>query len=141
MSEASAETRPQGQAADDDRVTLKGVLDLVTAPFRVVLGYFGEHSLLLFQSILWFFRPPFRLRLFLEQMQFVGVGSLPIILLVGFFSGAVAAQQAIAALEIFGQERFVGATVGLSLAQELAPVFTALMITAFATRLSPWRAR
>jgi phospholipid/cholesterol/gamma-HCH transport system permease protein len=65
-------------------------------------------------------------------MEFVGVGSLPIILLVGFFSGAVAAQQAIAALEIFGQERFVGATVGLSLAQELAPVFTALMITASA---------
>jgi phospholipid/cholesterol/gamma-HCH transport system permease protein len=68
--------------------------------------------------------------LFLEQMQFVGVGSLPIIMLVGFFSGAVSAQQAIKALAIFNQERFVGATVGLSLAQELAPVFTALMITA-----------
>jgi phospholipid/cholesterol/gamma-HCH transport system permease protein len=76
------------------------------------------------------FRRPFRLRLFLEQMEFVGVGSLPIILLVGFFSGAVSAQQAISALRIFNQERFVGATVGLSLAQELAPVFTALMITA-----------
>ena len=76
------------------------------------------------------FRKPFRLRLFLEQMEFVGVGSLPIICLVGFFSGAVSAQQAIAALRIFNQERFVGATVGLSLAQELAPVFTALMITA-----------
>jgi phospholipid/cholesterol/gamma-HCH transport system permease protein len=74
--------------------------------------------------------PPFRLKLFLEQMEFVGVKSLPIIILVGFFSGAVAAQQAIAALEIFNQERFVGATVGLSLAQELAPVFTGLMITA-----------
>ena len=35
------------------------------------------------------FRRPFRLRLFLEQMEFVGVGSLPIIMLVGFFSGAV----------------------------------------------------
>ena len=95
-----------------------------------VFGYFGEHSLLLFQSMLWLFRPPFRLKLFLEQMQFVGVGSLPIIMLVGFFSGAVSAQQAIKALAIFNQERFVGATVGLSLAQELAPVFTALMITA-----------
>src|SRR4029453_7182058 len=50
--------------------------------------------------------------------------------LVGFFSGAVSAQQTIRALSLFGQERFVGATVGLSLALELAPVFTALMITA-----------
>ena len=76
------------------------------------------------------FRRPFRFRLFLDQMQFVGVGSLPIIMLVGFFSGAVSAQQAITALRIFNQERFVGATVGISLAQELAPVFTGLMITA-----------
>jgi phospholipid/cholesterol/gamma-HCH transport system permease protein len=108
----------------------KAALGMVGAPARHVLGYFGEHTLMLGESIKWLFRRPFRLRLFLEQMQFVGVGSLPIILLVGFFSGAVAAQQAIAALEIFRQERFVGATVGVSLAQELAPVFTALMITA-----------
>ena len=105
-------------------------LDVVGAPLRHVLGYFGEHTLMLAGAMRWLFRRPFRLRLFLEQMQFVGVGSLPIILLVGFFSGAVAAQQAIAALAIFRQERFVGATVGVSLAQELAPVFTALMITA-----------
>jgi phospholipid/cholesterol/gamma-HCH transport system permease protein len=108
----------------------KAALEYVGAPVRHVLGYFGEHTLMLIEATKWLFRRPFRLRLFLEQMQFVGVGSLPIILLVGFFSGAVAAQQAIAALAIFRQERFVGATVGVSLAQELAPVFTALMITA-----------
>jgi phospholipid/cholesterol/gamma-HCH transport system permease protein len=108
----------------------KAALGMVGAPARHVLGYFGEHTLMLVGAMRWLFRRPFRPRLFLEQMQFVGVGSLPIILLVGFFSGAVAAQQAIAALAIFRQERFVGATVGVSLAQELAPVFTALMITA-----------
>jgi phospholipid/cholesterol/gamma-HCH transport system permease protein len=108
----------------------KAALGVVGAPARHVFGYFGEHTLMLLEAIKWLFRRPFRPRLFLEQMQFVGVGSLPIILLVGFFSGAVAAQQAIAALAIFRQERFVGATVGVSLAQELAPVFTALMITA-----------
>ena len=41
------------------------------------------------QAMAALFRRPFRLRLFLEQMEFVGVGSLPIIMLVGFFSGAV----------------------------------------------------
>jgi phospholipid/cholesterol/gamma-HCH transport system permease protein len=100
------------------------------APVRGLFGYFGDHALMLLKATGWLFRPPFRLRLFLDQMEFVGVGSLPIILLVGFFSGAVSAQQTIRALEIFRQERFVGATVGLSLALELAPVFTALMITA-----------
>jgi phospholipid/cholesterol/gamma-HCH transport system permease protein len=132
MSEASsagAENRV-APAVADERVTLKGALETVLSPLRMLFGYFGEHALLLFQSMVWLFRRPFRPRLFMDQMQFVGVGSLPIILLVGFFSGAVASQQAINALEIFRQERFVGATVGLSLAQELAPVFTALMITA-----------
>jgi phospholipid/cholesterol/gamma-HCH transport system permease protein len=99
-------------------------------PVRGLFGYFGDHALMLLKAMGWLFRPPFRPRLFFEQMEFVGVGSLPIILLVGFFSGVVSALQAIQALTIFGQERFVGATVGLSLALELAPVFTALMITA-----------
>jgi phospholipid/cholesterol/gamma-HCH transport system permease protein len=106
------------------------LLEAAFAPIRAGLNYAGEHSILLGKAMAGLVRKPFRLRLFLEQAQFVGVGSLPIICLVGFFSGAVSAQQAIAALRIFNQERFVGATVGLSLAQELAPVFTALMITA-----------
>jgi phospholipid/cholesterol/gamma-HCH transport system permease protein len=125
-----SDTSSVEQASPDTRERLRAFADAAGAPLKVFFGYFGDHSVMLGQSVAWLFRRPFRLRLFLEQMEFVGVGSLPIILLVGFFSGAVAAQQAINALEIFSQERYVGATVGLSLAQELAPVFTALMITA-----------
>jgi phospholipid/cholesterol/gamma-HCH transport system permease protein len=125
---ASASSAPG--PSSEDRLSLAAIRDVVLAPITLVFGYFGEHSLLLGRAMAGLFRRPFRTRLFLEQMQFVGVGSIWIIALVGFFSGAVAAQQAIAALAIFNQERFVGATVGLSLAQELAPVFTALMITA-----------
>jgi len=122
MAEASIDTTPRRRAL--------AVGALLGAPVRAIFGFFGDHTLMLFQAFAWLFRRPFRLRLFLEQMEFVGVGSLPIIILVGFFSGAVSAQQTIRALEIFGQEHYVGATVGLSLALELAPVFTALMITA-----------
>jgi len=122
MAEASIDTTPRRRA-----LAIGGAL---AAPVRSIFGFFGDHTLMLFQAFAWLFRRPFRLRLFLEQMEFVGVGSLPIIILVGFFSGAVSAQQTIRALEIFGQEHYVGATVGLSLALELAPVFTALMITA-----------
>lgn len=132
MSEASSAARdvPAPPETPETAPVWKTALGGVAVPLRLVLGYFGEHTLMLVDAVRWLFRRPFRLKLFLEQMQFVGVGSLPIIMLVGFFSGAVAAQQAIAALAIFRQERFVGATVGISLAQELAPVFTALMITA-----------
>jgi phospholipid/cholesterol/gamma-HCH transport system permease protein len=107
------------------------------APFGRAFGalpravaLFGEHIILLGRASLWLFRRPFRLRLFLDQMEFVGVGSLPIIMLVGFFTGAVTALQAIMALSLFEQQRYVGFGVGISLARELAPVFSALMITA-----------
>ena len=113
--EASIDTTPRRRA-----LAIGGAL---AAPVRSIFGFFGDHTLMLFNATAWLFRPPFRLRLFLEQMEFVGVGSLPIIILVGFFSGAVSAQQTIRALEIFGQEHYVGATVGLSLALELAPQF------------------
>jgi phospholipid/cholesterol/gamma-HCH transport system permease protein len=122
MNDASAEP--------EHRRGLAAVGAIAGVPLRGFFGYFGDHSLMLAQAMAGLVRRPFRLRLFLEQMEFIGVGSLPIIMLVGFFSGAVSAQQAIRALEILHQERFVGATVGLSLAVELAPVFTALMITA-----------
>jgi phospholipid/cholesterol/gamma-HCH transport system permease protein len=68
--------------------------------------------------------------LFLDQMEFIGVGSLAIVMLVGVFTGAVTALQAILALSLFEQQRYVGFGVGISLARELAPVFSALMITA-----------
>jgi phospholipid/cholesterol/gamma-HCH transport system permease protein len=130
MTVASQSDPNQAPAPPSVRERLLALGGIVAAPLKLPLGWLGDRATMFGQAMSWLVRPPFRLRLFLEQMEFVGVGSLTIILLVGFFSGAVAAQQAIAALEIFGQERFVGATVGLSLAQELAPVFTALMITA-----------
>ena len=94
------------------------------------VALFGEHILLLGRALIWLVRRPLRILLFLDQMEFVGVGSLPIIMLVGFFTGAVTALQAILALSLFEQQRYVGFGVGISMARELAPVFTALMITA-----------
>jgi len=124
---SSAENPPEVSPVER---RLRVFLGYLVAPITVLLNYFGERAIMLGKALAALFRRPLRIRLFLDQMQFVGVGSLPIIMLVGFFSGAVSAQQAITALRIFNQERFVGATVGISLAQELAPVFAGLMITA-----------
>ncbi len=120
---------PPATAAARPRLWTRLEQGIAPRPF----GFFaalGEHLLLLGRAMAWLFRRPFRLRLFLEQMEFIGVGSLPIILLVGLAGGAVATQQAISALAIFQQERFTGATVGISLARELAPLLSALMLTA-----------
>jgi phospholipid/cholesterol/gamma-HCH transport system permease protein len=102
----------------------------LVAPLFGFVTVLGEHFTLLFRSLVWLFRRPFRLRLFVEQMDYIGVGSLPIVLLVGAFSGMVSALQAILALQQFDQTRFVGMAVGLSLSEEIAPVFAGLMIAA-----------
>jgi phospholipid/cholesterol/gamma-HCH transport system permease protein len=131
MSNASA--APSNPGNDVGEMTTASVVRLVGRVFAPLLGavaIFGQHMILLGRAFTWLFRRPFRLRLYLEQMEFIGVGSMPIIMLVGFFSGAVTALQAITALAMFDQQRWVGYGVGVSLARELAPVFTALMITA-----------
>jgi phospholipid/cholesterol/gamma-HCH transport system permease protein len=131
MSDASAS--PANPGNDVGEMTTASVVRLVGRVFAPLLGavaIFGQHMILLGRAFTWLFRRPFRLRLYLEQMEFIGVGSMPIIMLVGFFTGAVTALQAITALAMFDQQRWVGYGVGVSLARELAPVFTALMITA-----------
>jgi phospholipid/cholesterol/gamma-HCH transport system permease protein len=92
--------------------------------------YLGDRAALFVRATGALLRRPFRGALLLDQMQFVGVGSLPIVGLVGIFSGGVAAESALEALRLFQQQAAVGGLVGVSLARELAPVFTALMLSA-----------
>jgi phospholipid/cholesterol/gamma-HCH transport system permease protein len=106
------------------------IVKLVPRALGAPFAYFGGRASLFARALLALFRPPLRLRLILDQMQFVGVGSLPIVSLVGLFSGGVAAESALDALKRFQQETLVGGLVGVSLARELAPVFTALMLSA-----------
>ena len=129
MSDASP-TNLSGGAEEFSSAKVVRLLGRVFGPLLGAVAIFGQHMMLLGRAFTWLFRRPFRLRLYLEQMEFIGVGSMPIIMLVGFFSGAVTALQGITALAMFDQQRWVGYAVGVSLARELAPVFTALMITA-----------
>ena len=88
----------------------------------------GDHMLLLGQSVFWMVRRPIRWRLYVEACEYHGIGSLPIIVLVGTFTGMVTALQSVNAFRILKAEGFAGSAVGLSLAVELAPVLTALML-------------
>lgn len=97
--------------------------------FRAV-NYLGDWCLFLFTMCGWIFRPPYRWRNIFKQMEFIGVKSSPIIMLTGLFVGAVFALQTGKAFALFNAESLVGATIGLSLAREIGPVFAALMVTA-----------
>jgi phospholipid/cholesterol/gamma-HCH transport system permease protein len=62
------------------------------------------------------------------QMDSLGVGSLPIVVMVGFFSGAVMALQMYHALVQYGQTGRTGMLVAITLVRELGPVLTALLV-------------
>jgi phospholipid/cholesterol/gamma-HCH transport system permease protein len=62
------------------------------------------------------------------QMDTIGVGSLQIVTLTGFFSGAVMALQMANALAQYGQVSKTGTIVSITLARELGPVLTAIMV-------------
>jgi phospholipid/cholesterol/gamma-HCH transport system permease protein len=96
------------------------------------------------ETLAWLIRPPFRPELILAQMAAIGVGSTFIVATTGFFTGMVLALQVTYAMSQFGAEGYVGGSVALSLARELAPVLTALMVigrsgSAIATEIGTMR--
>lgn len=64
----------------------------------------------------------------IAQMDTIGVGSLPIVLLTGFFTGAVLALQTYRTLATFGSVSVLGEAVGVAVVRELGPVLTALVV-------------
>jgi len=63
-----------------------------------------------------------------DQMDYIGVGSLPIVLLSGFFIGAVMVLQTGSQFERFGQASLTGDIVSLALVRELGPSITGLLV-------------
>ena len=64
----------------------------------------------------------------LVQMDVIGFGSLPIVLLTGFFIGGVLALQTYRTLSTFGETGLLGQVVALSMVREIGPLLTALMV-------------
>jgi phospholipid/cholesterol/gamma-HCH transport system permease protein len=74
-----------------------------------------------------FRRPHYADDIFL-QMDIIGVGSLPIISMIGLFSGVVLTMQMARALTQYGAQGQVGQIVSIALIRELGPVLTALLV-------------
>ena len=100
--------------------------------FGVLLSPFVEISALfklLWEALFWGVRPPYRGRLFVEAMEFIGIGSIFLVSLTAVFVGGVLALQLVDGFRDFGAENQTGAVIGLALAREVGPVFAALMVT------------
>src|SRR5882672_264098 len=65
----------------------------------------------------------------IAQMDAIGVGSLTIIILTGFFTGGVLTVQTFPTLKSYGAQDQTGYLVAVSLIRELGPVLSALMVT------------
>jgi len=87
-----------------------------------------ELSLLTSKTFASIFRRPFYVRDILMQMDLIGVGSLTVVMLTGFFTGAVLTLQTSKELSRFGAVGFTGGLVSVSLVRELGPVLAALMV-------------
>jgi phospholipid/cholesterol/gamma-HCH transport system permease protein len=87
-----------------------------------------EFLYLFANSIRVIFSPPRYVDDTIVQMDTIGFGSLPIVLLTGFFTGAVLALQTYRTLQTFGEVGILGEAVALSVVRELGPVLTALMV-------------
>src|SRR5213080_1829793 len=74
------------------------------------------------------FRRPFYVKDILMQMDLIGVGSLAVVMLTGFFTGAVLTLQTSKTLSTFGAVGYTGALVAVSLVRELGPVLASLMV-------------
>ncbi|MBI3204231.1 MAG: ABC transporter permease [Myxococcales bacterium] len=120
MAVAAAEPTEAGESV------LRGLFKGPLATIEAI----GQFVLLTVRTLTWMLRPPYRLGQLLAAMDFIGVQSVFIVSLTGIFSGMVLALQTVNSLRQFSAEGSVGAIVAISLAREIAPVFSALMITA-----------
>ncbi len=99
-------------------------------PLQRPVEVLGELSIFVAQSVLAVFRPPYRIGLLLVQLEFMGYGSMFVVGLTGLFTGMVLALQTVYAFGLFNAQSLVGATVEISLARELAPIFTCIVLVA-----------
>jgi phospholipid/cholesterol/gamma-HCH transport system permease protein len=97
--------------------------------FKKFIFQLQEITNLIISAFLGVFKKPHYLVDLIRQMDIIGVGSLPIVLLTGFFTGGVLILQTYPTFQYYSIQSTVGRTVATSLIRELGPVLTALMVS------------
>jgi phospholipid/cholesterol/gamma-HCH transport system permease protein len=93
---------------------------------------FGQIVFLLYRVVRYFSRFVKDRKLIVEQMKIIGSDSLPLVLLIGAFTGAIAALEATLLFSKFNliniTRPYLGASIATAVFTELTPVLTALVI-------------
>lgn len=100
------------------------MLELLKRPVYTIQGFVTLSG----RAVLNVFRSPHYADDIFLQMDAIGVGSVPLILLTGFFVGAVITLQMAKTLNQYGAQGEIGNIVAQTLVKELGPVLTALLI-------------
>jgi phospholipid/cholesterol/gamma-HCH transport system permease protein len=101
---------------------------VLTHWLKSALHEIQEYVRLQAQTVRGIFSRPFYFHDVVEQFDQIGIGSLTVVLLTGFFTGAVLALQTGITLDQFGARPFVGRLISASMIKELGPVLTGLML-------------
>jgi len=104
------------------------VVEVLTDAAKQSVLKVQDYTRLSARSVVNFFTPPRYGEDALQQMDDIGVGSLPIVLLSGFFIGAVMVLQTGSQFQRFGQVSLTGDIVSLALVRELGPSITGLLV-------------
>lgn len=100
---------------------------LISKLLNVAQGL-GEMLALLCETVYYFKEAPRNLNSIFRQMNLIGVGTLPIAMLVALFVGMVLSVQTGTELVLYGTQEAIGAIVGVSMVKELGPVMTSLLV-------------
>ncbi len=90
----------------------------------------GEATILTLQAVWFLFRKPPKLEHIIGQIAYIGAETLPVVVVTSFFSGGVIVVETYSTFHRFNAEYLLGAVVAISMARELGPVLTALMVVA-----------
>lgn len=94
------------------------------------LTFLGEVSILLWEGIRRMFQRPFEGSETISQMAFIGVASVPIVLITSFASGAVLSLYLAPLLLRSGAGELQGAMIALTVCREVGPVIAGIMVSA-----------
>ena len=87
-----------------------------------------DYAVLSARAVANVFRHPRYFADMIQQADLIGWGSLPIVILTGFFTGAVLALNSANTLQRFGSLSLIGQLVSVGMVRELGPVLTGLMV-------------
>ncbi len=110
----------------EPQITVAGVL---VNGLKAAVSNVQDYAILCGRTLYAIVTPPYYLQDILQQMDSIGAGSLPIILLCGFFIGAVMVLQTGSQFTRFGQSSLTGDVVAIALVRELGPSLSGLLVT------------